>query len=199
MITWINLAVLIFTSLFFLYFYVRSVSPAAREMVIGPKAYPQCGRDRVIAMLFMFVTIVCFVVYYFYPLPVPLPQTFPWSWWVSLAIALAIGIPATALMIWGLIIAGEEAARPKKEHTMYGGLYQKIRHPQAAGEVFLRLVIAFLLHSPFLAIISLVYFPIFLIMCIAEENDLLLRYGEPYVEYCRQVGAFIPKRKASGD
>jgi protein-S-isoprenylcysteine O-methyltransferase Ste14 len=199
MIAWINFAVLVLSSLFFLLYCVRSVSPAAREMVIGPRAYPLCARDRVIAMLFMFVTIVCYVVYYFYPLPVPLPQAFPWAWWISLVIALMIGMPTIILMVWGLIDAGEEAARPKKEHTMYGGIYRKIRHPQAAGEVFLWLPIAFLLHSPFLVIFSLVYFPIFLIMCIAEENDLLLRYGEPYAEYCRQVGAFWPKRKSKGN
>ena len=38
MITWINFAVLIFASLLFLYYYQLSVSPAALEKLIGPKA-----------------------------------------------------------------------------------------------------------------------------------------------------------------
>jgi hypothetical protein len=35
MIAWINLAVLVFATLFFLYFYFLSVSPAALENVAG--------------------------------------------------------------------------------------------------------------------------------------------------------------------
>lgn len=77
---------------------------------------------------------------------------------------------------------------------MYGGIYAKIRHPQAVGEVFAWLWIAFLLHSPFLTLFSLVYFPIFILFCYAEERDLLLRYGDAYAEYCKRTGAFIPKR-----
>jgi len=165
MIAWINFAVLIFATLFFLYFYFLSVSPAALENVIGPVAYHRCGRFRVVAIIFEFVTLVNYVLYRFYPLPVPLPNAFPWPWWVSTLIALVIGVPSIALMVIGMKDAGEEAVIPKKEHTMYGGIYNRIRHPQAAGEVFGWLWIAFLLHSPFLVAFSLIYFPVFLIMC----------------------------------
>jgi protein-S-isoprenylcysteine O-methyltransferase Ste14 len=194
MIAWINLAVLIFSSLLFLYFYVLSVSPAAFERVIGPEAYRRCGHLRVVAILFEVVTVCGYVVYYFYPLPVPWPQTFTWPWWLSGLVGVVIGVPATYLMVVGMKDAGEEAIRPKAEHTMYSGIYEKVRHPQAAGEVFLWLVIAFLLHSPFLVLFSLIYFPIFLVMCLAEDHDLILRFGDPYAEYIRTTGAFFPKR-----
>lgn len=194
MVATINLVVLVSATLLFMVFYVRSATPAAREMVSGPRAYAHSTRDRMIAMVFELITIICYGVYFFYPLPVPLMEKFPWAWWISLAIGGAIGIPATLLMVRGLLDAGEESARPKKEHSMYGGIYEYIRHPQATGEVFLWLAIAFLLHSPFLAAFSLVYFPIFLVLCIVEEIDLLLRYGHAYAEYSRRVGAFIPKR-----
>jgi protein-S-isoprenylcysteine O-methyltransferase Ste14 len=62
-------------------------------------------------------------------------------------------------------------------------------------EVFIWLVIAFLLNSPFLVIFSLIYFPIFVLLCWAEDQDLLLRYGEPFASYMRETGAFWPKRK----
>jgi protein-S-isoprenylcysteine O-methyltransferase Ste14 len=75
---------------------------------------------------------------------------------------------------------------------MYGGIHAKLRHPQAAGEVFLWLVMALMLNSPFLAVYSLLLFPIFLVMCLAEEKDLLLRFGTPYAEYMRTTGAFFP-------
>jgi methanethiol S-methyltransferase len=194
MIAWLNFTVLLFSSLAFLAFYVRSVSPAFLEKINPGKGYQSCFTLRAIAILFEMITLVCFVLYYFYPLQLPIPAEFPWSWWISVVIALGIGIPAVTLMIIGMKDAGEEMARPKPEHTMYTGIYEKIRHPQAVGEVFLWLVTALLLNSPFLAIYSLVFFPIFIIFCWVEEQDLLLRFGEPYAEYLQATGAYWPKR-----
>jgi methanethiol S-methyltransferase len=192
-VAWINFAVLLFASLLFLYFYLLSASPATREKLLGPQAYARCGRDRIIASVFEFIILINYVVYFFYPLPTPLPDKFPWAWWISIVIAAPIGIPALTLMLIGVRDAGEEALRPKKEHTLYGGIYTKIRHPQAMGEVCLWWVIAFLLNSPFLALFSFIYIPIFIMMCLAEEKDLLWRYGDAYVEYCKRTGAFFPK------
>lgn len=109
--------------------------------------------------------------------------------------ATIVGVPALILMITGIKSAGGETIRPQKEQNMYRGIYTKIRHPQAVGEVFLFPVIAILLHSPFLAFFSLIYFPIFIIMCHAEEQDLLLRYGSAYAEYCKNAGAFLPIKR----
>jgi protein-S-isoprenylcysteine O-methyltransferase Ste14 len=78
---------------------------------------------------------------------------------------------------------GEETMHPIKEHTLYGGIYSKLRRPQAVGEVFIFPVMAILLHSPFTTLFSLIHFPIFAVMCYVEEQDLLLRYGEAYAEY----------------
>ena len=83
----------------------------------------------------------------------------------------------------------------KKEHTLFGGIYQKIRHPQAAGELPCWWVLAFLLHSPFLALYSLVWMPIFTLMCLAEERDLLLQYGAAYQEVRERTGFLLPKRR----
>jgi len=83
----------------------------------------------------------------------------------------------------------------KKEHTLYTGIYTKIRHPQAAGEITYWWVIAFVLHSPFLAVLSFVWVPVFYMMCVAEEKDLIIRYGEAYLKYKQDTGFLIPKRK----
>jgi protein-S-isoprenylcysteine O-methyltransferase Ste14 len=196
MIAWINFAVLLLATILFHLFYARSVSPAGWEMVIGPRAYRLCFHLRAAAMVFEFVTLANYILYRFYPLPTPLAENFPWPWWVSAVIAAVIGIPAGILMAIGMRDAGMETAKPDKSHAMYGGVYTKLRHPQAVGEVFLYPAIAFLLHSPFLVLFSLIYFPIFIAICWAEEQDLLLRYGKPYAEYCRRTGAFWPKRRA---
>ena len=191
---WINFAILIFATLFFLYFYMLSVSPAAMEKTMGPQAYPKCARYRLVAILFEMITLVNYLLYLVYPLPSSLPERFPWSWWVSVGIAAVIGVPTMILMFVGLKDAGKEALIPKKAHLMFGGIYTKIRHPQAAAGVFGWLWIAFLLNSPFLVAFSFVYFPVFLIMCWAEESDLLIRHGDSYAEYCKATGSFMPKR-----
>ena len=196
-IAWINMVVLTISALLFLYFYVKSVSPAALEKRIGEIAYPRCKRYRQIAIFFEFITIVNYVVYYFYPLPVPLSRVFPWDYWISIVIAVAIAVPSSYLMYIGMKDAGEEAITPKKEHSLYGGIYKKIRHPQATGEIFLWWVAAFILNSPFLAIFSVIWLPIFYIMCVAEEKDLVIRYGKAYLEYKRNTGFLIPKRNSS--
>lgn len=195
MTAWTNFAVLVFASLFFLYFYVLSVSPAAREKVIGPQAYHKCGRFRIIAALFETMTAVCYIAYRFFPLATPLPERFPWGWEFSALLAVLIGLPTLALIFIGMKDAGSETLIPKKEHGLYGGIYTKIRHPQAVGEVFVWLWIALLLDSPFLAVFSLVYLPVFLVLCHAEEQDLLLRFGDSYAEYMRRVNAFFPRRR----
>ncbi len=194
MIAWINVFILLLASLLFLYFYVRSVSPATLEKVYGERAYTRCARDRATAMAFELVTVACYVVYFFFPLPTPLPVHFPWSWSVSVFIAIMIAGPSLWLMGVGLRDAGEEAVRPKKDHRLYSGIYTKMRHPQAVGEVFIWWMFAFLLNSPFLVIFSFIYIPIFLMLCFAEEQDLLWRF-DGYAEYYRKVGAFFPRKK----
>ena len=194
MIAWINFSVLVISTLLTLYFYIKSTGPAALEQKIGPIAYKKCTQYRLFASIFMTIVMINYVVYVFYPLPIPLAQTFPWNWWVSALIAVIIVIPSGYVWIRGMRDAGEETMVVKKEHTMYGGIYQKIRHPQAVGELPLWWVIAFLLHSPFLVLYSFVWVPIFIVMSWAEERDLLIRYGQAYAEYRERTGFLLPKR-----
>jgi protein-S-isoprenylcysteine O-methyltransferase Ste14 len=194
MIAWTNAAVLLLSTALTLYFYVRSAGPAALEREIGPAAYARCTRYRFLSGVFMTLASANYVIYYFYPLPLPLPHTFPWPWWVSALVAAVIAVPAGYLWVKGMLDAGEETMIVKKEHTLYGGIYERIRHPQAAGELPFWWVMAFLLHSPFLVLYSFVWVPVFVLMCLAEERDLVLRYGEAYEVYREQTGFLLPKR-----
>jgi protein-S-isoprenylcysteine O-methyltransferase Ste14 len=194
MIAWINIAVLIVSTLFTFIFYVKSVAPAALEKKIGPVAYQRCTIYRFLSGVFMSVAMVNYVVYVFHPLPIPLAETFSWPWWISALIAVLIALPSGYLWLRGMKDAGEETMIVRKGHIMYGGIYEKIRHPQAVGELPFWWVIAFLLHSPFLVLYSFIWLPIFLIMSLAEENDLLIRYGQAYADYRKETGAFFPKR-----
>ncbi len=195
MISWANFAILVVSSVLFAVYYVKSVGPAQLATRIGEDAYRLCTRYRAISSAFMFVVAGNYVVYRFFPLPIPLARTFPWGWTVSALIAAVIAVPSGYLMLRGVRDAGEETLRPRKEHCMYGGIYDWIRHPQAVGEFPLWWVMAFLVDSPFLVLFSFLYVPVWYYMCRAEEKDLLLRYGEPYAEYMRRVGFWFPKRR----
>jgi protein-S-isoprenylcysteine O-methyltransferase Ste14 len=194
-IPWLNFGILIVSSFLFTFFYVKSVSPAALEKRIGPSAYHRCTVYRVISSVFMIVVAANYILYHWFPLPLPLPQTFPWPWWVSVGIAALISVPSLYLMIRGIRDAGEETMKPKPEHTMYGGIYTRIRHPQALGELPLWWVFAFLARSPFLVIFSFFYVPVWYYMCVAEERDLLIRYGTAYEEYRAKTGFWLPKTR----
>lgn len=194
MLSWINFGVLTISSVLFTIFYVISVSPAALEKRIGDSAYRKCSAYRMVASIFMVVAAANYVLYYWFPLPLPLPTMFPWPWPVSVIIAVIIAIPSVCLMLQGIKDAGEETMKPKAEHEMYEGIYHRIRHPQAIGEFPLWWMIAFLMNSPFLGLFSFLYVPVWYTFCVAEEKDLLIRYGVAYEEYRQKVGFWIPKR-----
>ncbi|MFW9961391.1 MAG: methyltransferase family protein [Candidatus Thorarchaeota archaeon] len=194
-IEWINFFVLILSSVLFLAFYIRSVSPARLEQKIGEIAYSKCKTYRIIAGAFEGITVVNYILYVFFPLPIGLPLILPWEWWISVLLGLVILFPSLYLMIIGMRDAGEETLEPKKEHGLYTGIYEKVRHPQAIGESVLWFPIALFLNSPFLVLYSFIWIPVLYIMCIAEERDLVIRFGQPYIEYRNRVGFLIPKRK----
>lgn len=195
MIAWINLAVLLTATVLTAVYYVASAGPAALEKRVGAAAYGKCTRYRFLSGVFMTLVGVTYVVYAFYPLPLPLPRTFPWPYWVSAVIAVVIAVPSGVVWVWGMKDAGEETMLVKKEHQLYGGIYGKIRHPQAAGEVCYWWVFAFLCNSPFLAVYSIVWLPLFHVMSRAEERDLLIRYGDDYRRYMEGTGMYVPKRR----
>lgn len=196
MIAWTNFVVLLLATVLTVVYYVKSVGPAALEQKIGPSAYAKCTRYRTISAILMTLAGVNYVVYAFYPIPLPLPQFFPWLYWGSALIAVVIAVPSGILFARGMKDAGEETMLVKKEHKLYGGIYRKIRHPQAAGEVWYWWVFAFLCNSPFLVIYSIIWLPLFHLMSLAEERDLLIRYGNDYKTYMESTGMYFPRKHA---
>lgn len=193
MIAWLNVVCLVATTILTALFYVKSAGPAALEQRIGPAAYARCGRYRAVSMVFMFLGMANYVVYYFYPLPLPLPEEFPWSHWISAVAGTALSLPAVYLMMRGMRDAGKEALVPQKEQTLYGGIYERVRHPQA-WEAVLWFTFALWLHSPFLVLYSFVWLAVEYLMVMAEERDLGLRFGRAYLDYRQRTPAFLPRR-----
>ncbi|MFX1376384.1 MAG: methyltransferase family protein [Promethearchaeota archaeon] len=195
MLEWINFIILIVSTTLMAFFYIKSVGPAALEQKIGLTAYTRCAYYRIIASIFELIVILNYLFYFFLPLPILLPQFFVWDYWISLVSSIVILIPSLYIMLIGLKDAGREALFPDKEHTLYEGIYKKIRHPQALGEAFIWWSVALILNSPFLFLYSIVWFPLFYWFCKAEEKDLLMRYGELYKDYRKRTGMFFPKRE----
>ncbi|UCE10296.1 MAG: hypothetical protein JSW61_15200 [Candidatus Thorarchaeota archaeon] len=199
MIAELNIVLLLAFVLIMSYFYVKSVGPAALEQEIGEVAYKKCEQYRVIASIPFYLIVLNYLVYFLYPLSIPLPRHFPWDYNLTATAATAILIPSLYLMLRGVKDAGRETISPRKEHSLYGGIYETIRHPQALGEVWLYLVIALFLNSPFLTLFSLIFFPLFYYFSLKEEDDLVIRYGQTYVDYKEKTGMFLPKRKTETD
>ncbi|NIW45357.1 MAG: hypothetical protein GWN30_11560, partial [Gammaproteobacteria bacterium] len=149
---------IVFTGLF-VYLYNRSVSPAALEKKMGPDAYAYCGRLRTLAIIFLVLVMGGYIVYDFFPLPLGIPENFGWPYEVSVLLAVLIALPTTYMVVVGMKDAGEEAVAPQKETEMYGGIYEKVRHPQT-WEYGYFFSVAFLLNNPFLVLLSLVWLPL---------------------------------------
>nr|MDO8097625.1 NnrU family protein [Candidatus Njordarchaeota archaeon] len=194
-VPWFNFIALLVLAILILFFYARSVSIATLEKRIGAIAYQKCARYRIIASIIMVLTVANYIVYFFYPLPIPFPCYFPWDWPISVMTAIAISIPSLYLWLRGVKDAGKETIRPMKRHRLYGGIYKKIRHPQAVGEIGLYWVISFLLNSPFLVLITFIWIPLVYEMCKIEERDLIARYGELYLRYLKSTPFMVPRRK----
>ena len=195
MAPWLNVGVLVASTILTFGFYVASAGPARLSQRIGAEAaYHRCTVYRTLSGVFMTVAGADYVVYAFRPLPWSFPEHFPWPYWVSVIIAVVIAIPSGVVWFRGMKDAGEETMVLKESHAMYGGIYQRVRHPQAAGEVWYWWVFAFLCHSPFLAIYSVVWLPLFHLMSRAEERDLLVRFGEDYRVYMERTGMYMPRR-----
>jgi protein-S-isoprenylcysteine O-methyltransferase Ste14 len=196
---WINFGILIIFGVLMHTFYLMSVRPAHLEQKIGEKAYKRSGMYRNLVGVFMFVIMANYILYPKYPLPFdPFPAKFQWPYWVSIVIAVIIAIPSLYMEIISTKAAKAETLIPDKSHTLYGGIYEKIRHPMALGEVPLWWVIAFAVNSPFLVVFSFIWVPIWYWWCVAEEKDLVLRYGQPYIEYRERTGMFFPKKSTKG-
>lgn len=194
MIGWINLAVLAACSLGGLVLYWRSVRPARLSLRIGPRrAYRRCTIYRVASAGLVTVTFANYVVWRFYPVGPGWAMHFPWPWWLSGLVAALLGLAGGWLMVRGILDAGAETMQPQVGRRLHGGIYRRVRHPQAVGGLSMWFVAAIALDSPFLLGWSLAFVPAWAGICLAEEADLRLRFGREYQRYAREVPMWIPR------
>jgi len=194
--TWINFAMLISSMILFTLFYSISLLPATRSKKHGEKTWNQSRNYRIVASVFELIFMACLILWYWFPIPAVDWKIFTTLWWIGLIIFLVIFIPGLIIMLKGVKDAGSETLTPSEENEMYGGIYNYVRHPQTLGEMPMFIALAFALNSWFLVIFTTVFLIIYIPLTLyLEEKDLVVRFGEDYKQYQKEVGILLPKIK----
>lgn len=183
------------TMLWYVLFYILSVGPARLEKKIGSKSYKICSILRKIAFAGLFLHIAAEIMYFIKPIDIGLPKRIipGVTGWVY---SIIIGILITLWASWIIKLVSKVATdsfTPDKNNQMFGGLYEKIRHPQAVADVAYFFGIAFLLNSLFLLIIAAIWILMNYLIVIAEESDLKIRFGQSYSDYMDRTNRFVPE------
>jgi protein-S-isoprenylcysteine O-methyltransferase Ste14 len=198
-IAWFNLLSLHVSALLFAYLTTLSVMPVTREEMVGEAAWKECAKLRSISFLFAGIMILNTILWIWFPIP-------ELAWILSsnplfgIITGIIIGVPCFIIMMIALRDAGMEMHAPQKETQLHGGIYKKLRHPGAVGEMPLYVVIALFVNSLFLTFWMIAFISIFTpIHLYYEEKDLLKRFGDEYAEYRRNTPAVFPglKRRKS--
>ena len=193
MITLTALVVIIIGTILFTVLYIISVQPASLSLRVGDKAYGLCGKIRAVAIVFETLVILGYILFVF-------GDTYNFTIVTdSVLVIRIVGIVFTAstlfLMFLGMLAAGKESTAPRKETTLYQGIYQHMRHPQTLGEMLAWIGISLILNSLTLLIFSVIWIPVFIGATIIEDNDLAIRFGDAYISYTKKVGMFWRKSK----
>jgi protein-S-isoprenylcysteine O-methyltransferase Ste14 len=173
-------------------FYIKSVSPSIAKNKSDSNIYTRCRIYRQLASFFLNINFLGYILISKLEFT-PHLDRFQWNYGITVIFALAVAVPGLYLFVKGRKDLGYESIAPALSNPLvFEGIYKNIRHPQAAGEISLWFAWSFLLNSPLLILISVVWIPVYYLMCLAEERDLLIRFGEAYSEYINCSGFFLP-------
>jgi protein-S-isoprenylcysteine O-methyltransferase Ste14 len=197
-IPWLNLISLHISAFLFGYLGILSTMPMTLEEQRGEEAWDYCRRIRYWSFGFAMIMVLNVVLWVWFPIPELGWQLSP-DPMVGIIIGLIIAIPCLVILAIAMRDAGVEMHYPDKETTLHGGIYNKIRHPGALGEMPLYVVLAMFVNSLFLVIWMIVFVIIFTIINIYyEEKDLVKRFGSDYVEYRERTPALLPGFRRRG-
>ena len=194
-IAWLNLISLHVSAFLFAYLTTLSVMPVTREEQRGETAWEECARLRSISFAFVGIMILNTILWIWFPVP-------ELSWSLSpdplfgIILGVIIAVPCFGILTVAMRDAGKEMHAPQKGIQLHGGIYKKIRHPGAVGEMPLYVVVALFVNSLFLTVWMILFIFIFTpIHIYYEERDLLKRFGDVYAEYQRTTPAVFPGLK----
>lgn len=111
------------------------------------------------------------------------------------ALGAALFAAGCALFSWSVLARGRYSvswAMPVNHKLVTWGPYKYVRHPSYAG-YFLMFIGLFLTWFNLLAIVPLLGIPGYVRISQREEDMLVLRFGDAYLEYRKKTGRFFPR------
>ncbi|MHA1698101.1 MAG: methyltransferase family protein [Promethearchaeota archaeon] len=193
----LNFLVLISALILFAVFYSLSLIPVKLSKKYGDESWDKCGRYRLVASIIESITVFNIIIWVFFPIPGLYFPIFS-EIWISIIVGGLIIVPFGVIMYKGMKDAGTETIRPSKETGLYGGIYNYIRHPQTLGEFPMFPIFGLMANSWTIFFIGLIFIIIYTpIMIKIEEDDLVRRFGDEYIEYKRNTGCLFPRLKSS--
>jgi protein-S-isoprenylcysteine O-methyltransferase Ste14 len=111
-------------------------------------------------------------------------------------VLLGVGLVLFIAAVSRFIVDGKGTVAPwdPPRKFVVTGPYRFVRNPMISGVVFILFAEAALLRSQSLLAWALVFLAgNFVSIPLVEEPGLRARFGEPYDEYCRNVGRLIPR------
>jgi len=121
---------------------------------------------------------------------VPLPSGVRWM-------GVAIGIAAAGLLIWTFRSLGRnltDTVVARREATLVvHGPYRFVRHPFYLAFALAVIANALLTASGYLALTGGAAFVAIVVRTSVEEQNLVNRFGDDYLDYMRRTGRFLPR------
>ncbi|MGA2784098.1 MAG: isoprenylcysteine carboxylmethyltransferase family protein [Candidatus Bathyarchaeia archaeon] len=99
------------------------------------------------------------------------------------------------IFIWSVLARGRYATSwqmPADHKLVDWGPYRYVRHPSYVGYFLMFIGFVLLWHNA-LALIPLIAIPGYVLITVREEEMLVAKFNEEYVQYQKHVGRFLPK------
>ena len=108
--------------------------------------------------------------------------------------AFAIGVRRRKYLTMRILAGVPEVSEPGDQELLRAGPYAVIRHPRYV-EALLG-VLAYALVANYVGgyILWVLCFPTIYLIVLLEERELRVRFGREYLEYCKKVPRFVPRR-----
>jgi protein-S-isoprenylcysteine O-methyltransferase Ste14 len=110
-------------------------------------------------------------------------------------VGLLVMVSGYAIFIWSVLARGRYATSwqmPADHKLVDWGPYRYVRHPSYLGYFLMFIGFVLLWHNA-LALIPLVAIPGYALIALREEEMLVAKFSEEYVQYQKHVGRFLPK------
>jgi len=113
---------------------------------------------------------------------------------VHLLLGIAFVVPGAWFGIKGVTDIGlKESETHRPERVITTGLYSRMRHPQYTGAILSHIGITFILSAFYSLLVTPLVIFINYILCWKEEKELVIEFGEEYIQYQKSVPMFIPR------